>query len=443
MEEGTKLKISEKYQPLFDFPKAKAVLEGKSNALDRDYALKLSKVDTIVMTGGRNSGKSFVLSLVATDWVQNHMHRILFTRYTLTSAEDTIIPDFMEKVDILGYSRYFKVKKDRITSKNNKGKVVFKGIKTSSGNQSASLKSLKDFSCFLTDEAEEIPDLDTWKKVYLSIRVKDVQNVSILSLNPSDKEHWIYKEFYENRGIKGGYNGIIGNVLYVHTTYLDLDRDLIADNVWREFKRMEEKEPEEYQTIVMGNWRDNIKGSLFFPKDFQYFCMEDINYNNIKKKIGFIDVADRGVDYLSFPIGYEIGNFLYIVDWYFTDESSKTTIDGCAEYITHHNLDYTGIETNGMGSIFSSEIGERIPERCAVIEVNQSSASNKHSRILMNAGGVRLKLVFRNDVEFGSMYDQGLRQFFKYNKDKTLNEWDDAADSLTGLKLIYEDLKEY
>lgn len=441
--EQTRLKISEKYQPLFDFPKAKGVIEGKSNAIPLDYARKLSKVDTIVITGGRNSGKSFVVSLAAANWCQQYMHRILFTRYTLTSAEDTIIPDFMEKVEILQYTPYFKVRKDRIVSKNNKGKVVFKGIKTSSGNQSASLKSLKDFSCFLVDEAEEIPDLNTWKKIYLSIRVKDVQNVSILSLNPSDKEHWIYKEFYENRGIKGGHNGIVGNVMYIHTTYLDLDRDLIADNVWREFKRMKEKEPEEYATVVMGKWRDNIKGSLFFPKDFQYFSMDDIDYNNIKKKLGFIDVADKGVDYLSFPIGYEIGNFLYIVDWYFTDESSKTTIDGSAEYITYHNLDYTGIETNGMGSIFASEVNDRIPDQCSIIEVNQSSDSNKHTRILMNAGGTRLKIVFRNDVEFGSMYDLGLRQFFKYNKDKTLNDWDDAADSLTGLKLIYEDLKEY
>jgi len=383
----------------------------------------------------------FLVSLAASNWVAEHMHRILFTRYTLVSAEDTIIPDFMEKVDLLGYSPYFKVRKDRITSKNNKGKVVFKGIKTSSGNQSANLKSLKDFSCFLVDEAEEIPDLNTWKKIYLSIRVKDVQNVSILSLNPSDKEHWIYKEFYENRGVKGGYNGIIGNVMYIHTTYLDLDRDVIADNVWNEFKRMEEKEPEEYQTVVMGKWRDNIKGSLFFKKDFAQFSMEDINYNNIKKKIGFIDVADTGTDFLSFPIGYEIGHFFYIVDWYFTDESSQTTIDACAEYIMHHNLEYTAIETNGMGSIFASEVANRVPDHNEVIQVNQSS--NKHTRILTNSGGVRLTMVFRNDVEFGSMYDMALRQFFKYNKDKTLNDWDDAADSITGLKMLGEDLKEY
>jgi len=440
-ETGTKLKISDKYLPLFDLPKAKDVIAGKSSSIPRNYALKLSKVDTIVMTGGRNSGKSFVLSLAAANWVQDYMHRILFTRYTLVSAEDTIIPDFMEKVDILGYSPYFNVRKDRILARNKKGKVVFKGIKTSSGNQSASLKSLKDFSVFLVDEAEEVPDLDTWKKVYLSIRVKDVQNVSILSLNPSDKEHWIYKEFYESRNIPEGHNGIVGNVMYIHTTYLDLDRDLIADNVWREFKRMEDKEPEEYTHVVLGKWRDNIKGSLFFEKDFARFTMEDINYNNIVKKIGFIDVADKGVDYLSFPIGYVIGNFLYIVDWYFTDESSQTTIPGCAEFITYHNLEYTGIETNGMGSIFSTNVSDAIPEHNLVVDVNQSA--NKHTRILTHSAGVRLTVCFRKDVEFGSMYDQAMRQFFKYNKDSKENEWDDAADSITGLKMLHEDLKDY
>jgi hypothetical protein len=109
--------------------------------------------------------------------------------------------------------------------------------------------------------------------------------------------------------------------------------------------------------------------------------------------------------------------------------------------ITHHNLEYTGIESNGMGSIFASEVDDRIPEHCIVGFINQTG--DKHTRILSNAGGLRLTIVFRNDVEFGSMYDQGLRQFFKYNKDKTINEWDDAADSLTGLRIIYDDLKEY
>ncbi|MGI9569551.1 MAG: hypothetical protein ACR2PH_07420, partial [Desulfobulbia bacterium] len=77
-----KISISEKYQPLFDFPKAKSVIEGKSSELPLEYARKLIKVDTIVVTGGRNSGKSFCVSLAASNWVAEHMHRILFTRYT-------------------------------------------------------------------------------------------------------------------------------------------------------------------------------------------------------------------------------------------------------------------------------------------------------------------------------------------------------------------------
>ncbi len=438
MSEKTELNISEKYQPLFDLPKAKMVIEGKSDELDIDYARKLRKVDTVVVTGGRNSAKSFTVSLAAAIWTAIHNYRILFTRYTLVSAEDTVIPDFMEKVDILGLSPYFRVKKDRITSKTDKGRVVFKGIKTASGNQSANLKSLKDFSCFLVDEAEELPDYATWQKIYLSIRVKDVQNVSILALNPADDEHWVYKKFFLERGVKEGHNGIVGNVLYIHTSYLDMDRDLIADNVWNEFARMKENDPEEFDHVVMGKWRKGRKGSLFHQKDFQKFHIGEIDHNNITRKFGFIDVADQGMDFLSFPIFYEIGGFLYLVDWYFTQDSSDVTISACAEYCMAHGLEYVGVETNGVGSVFATQLNNIVPDYCTISYIHQSS--NKHSRILTGAGGLRLRLVIRNDAEFGSMYDQALRQFFRYNKDKTLNEWDDAADSLIGGKMLNDDL---
>jgi len=39
------------------------------------------------------------------------------------------------------------------------------------------------------------------------------------------------------------------------------------------------------------------------------------------------------------------------------------------------------------------------------------------------------------------MYEQATRQFFRYNKDKTLNDWDDAPDSVTGAKMLNDDLE--
>lgn len=262
------INLSVKYEPLFEWLSCLPESE-------------LYQVDTVIITGGRNSQKSFGVGTWSCVAAKDFVHRILYTRYTLTSAQDSIIPEFTEKIEMLNAHGSFNVTKDRIEGINNKSKVVFKGIKTSSGNQTASLKSLKDFSVFVLEEAEEMPSFDNWDKIKKSIRAKDVRNLSILLLNPTTKTHWIYEEFFEDRGVSEGFNGVVGNVLYIHSTYLDMDRELIADSIWNDFeakrqdylqyisidKDLRESLPRKmiknalyYKHVVLGGWLDNAEG---------------------------------------------------------------------------------------------------------------------------------------------------------------------------------------
>ena len=78
------IEISEKYEPLFSL-------------LNGEYP----EVDTIVCTGGRFSQKSFAIGMFGCVAAKDYNHRVLYTRYTLTSVEDSIIPEFSEKVDML------------------------------------------------------------------------------------------------------------------------------------------------------------------------------------------------------------------------------------------------------------------------------------------------------------------------------------------------------
>src|SRR5690606_37633474 len=133
--------------------------------------------------------------------------------------------------DLLGAYADFEVTRDRIRGVHNKSKIAFKGIKTSAGNQTAALKSLKDFSIFLLEEAEEMPNFNDWDKVKKSIRALDVRNLSLLVLNHPTKAHWIYSEFFESRGVNEGWNGVHENVMYIHTSYLDMDKEYIPDSI--------------------------------------------------------------------------------------------------------------------------------------------------------------------------------------------------------------------
>ena len=108
--------------------------------------------------------------------------RVLFTRYTMVSAHLSIIPEFLEKIALLGYENIFSVNKAEVVNTKNKSDILFRGIKTSAGNQTASLKSLTGVSNWVLDESEELVDEDIFDTIDLSIREKNIQNRIILVL---------------------------------------------------------------------------------------------------------------------------------------------------------------------------------------------------------------------------------------------------------------------
>lgn len=239
--EADVLTLSDKYEPLFEWLDCPKFLDEKKTVPNPLY-----HVNTVVITGGRYSQKSFGIGTFSGIATKDFNHRILYTRYTLTSAKDSIIPEFEEKLSLLNCHDDFKVTKDSIKGIHNDSKIVFKGIKTGSGNQTASLKSLKNFSIFILDEAEEMPDFTTWDKIKKSMRALDVRNLSILSLNPATEEHWIHEELFEGKGVEAGFNGIVGNVLYIHSTYRDIEREFISDDTWNEYEELR---------LIYENWK--------------------------------------------------------------------------------------------------------------------------------------------------------------------------------------------
>ena len=147
-----------------------------------------------LFTGGRGSGKSFAVSMLALYLTleKGVTHSVLFTRYTLRSASVSIIPEFKEKIELLGLTDMYYTTKDEIVNLNNGSKILFRGIKTSSGDQTANLKSLQGITTWIIDEAEEMTDEDIFEKIDLSVRQKDVRYRVFMIMNPTTKEHWIY-----------------------------------------------------------------------------------------------------------------------------------------------------------------------------------------------------------------------------------------------------------
>lgn len=261
----------------------------------------------ILVTGGRGSGKSYGvatfierltfelkrkgLSNLESDRI---VHKILYTRYTMVSANISVIPEFAEKVEADGTQRMFRSTKTDIVNRATKSRIMFRGIKTSSGNQTAKLKSIHGITTFVCDEAEEWTSDREFETIAFSIRQPGIQNRIIIIMNPTDSNHFIYQKYIKDTHRIEYFDGVPvqisthPNVLHIHTTYLDNKANLSEEFI-KAAQDMKEKDPERYGHIFMGRWADVAEGAVFknwsivpeFPQHCKHVaCGLDFGYTN-------------------------------------------------------------------------------------------------------------------------------------------------------------------
>lgn len=261
----------------------------------------------ILITGGRGSGKSFSVSdfigrltfelnqyVDDNGKVTNVTHNILYARYTMTSAEISVIPEFMEKVELDELERYFSATKADVVNRMTGARIMFRGIKTSSGNQTAKLKSIHGLTTFVCDEAEEWTSEQEFDTIMFSIRQKGIQNRIIIIMNPTDNNHFIYKKYIEKTHKEVLYDGVPvqisthPNVLHIHTSYLD-NIEHLSEQFIKEAQDMKQKDPDKYAHIFMGRWDDVKEGAIYknwsIVNEFPAQCREvalglDFGYGN-------------------------------------------------------------------------------------------------------------------------------------------------------------------
>ena len=230
--------------------------------LSNKYLVLENDTRYFICTGGRGSGKSFAINTLLTLLTYEQGHKILFTRYTLRAASISIIPEFIEKLELQKIEQDFHITKDEIINKQTGSKILFRGIKTSSGDQTANLKSLQGVTTWVLDEAEELTDESIFDKIDLSIRQKDKDNRVILILNPTTKENFIYQRFFEARGVEAGSNIIKDDTTYIHTTYLDNIENL-SESYIKQIEQMKERRPNRYKHTILGSWLDKAEGVIY------------------------------------------------------------------------------------------------------------------------------------------------------------------------------------
>lgn len=394
---------------------------GKIKINDKYLPLWQSDCTTFIITGGRGSGKSFAVG----DFIENLSfqkgHKILYTRYTLDSASISIIPEFEHKIELENHSQHFYVTKTDIVNKSTGCVIYFRGIKTSSGNQTAKLKSIEGLTTWVLEEAEELDDQETYSIIKQSIRAKSAKNRIILVLNPKSKDHWIYKEFFETRGVQPGFNGEIDDVCYIHTTYLD-NLDNLSDEFISDAERAKKYTPNLYAYDYMGEWVLSVEDAIFKNHELNKYT----DLNDEGANLCYIDTADEGSDHFAAIFGRLSNNKFYVYDAIFNLNNLTVNEEICRERFERYKVDSVYVESNSFGAYFIRTLRAQNPNT-RIVGIN--SKANKMGRILAQSGYVLEFFYFPSDPN--TELSQFIREMTGLTPD--MKDKDDAADCIAGM----------
>lgn len=342
-----------------------------------------------VITGGRGSGKSYALATLLIALTFRIVGKtILFTRYTLTNAETSIIPEFTDKIDQGNLGAFFDKSGNDIVNTRTGTRILFRGIRTSSGINTAALKSIPGLVLWVNDESEELVDETIFDTIDFSIRDKNSHCEVWLAMNPADVNHFIYKRFFAGNGVQGGFNGAKGDVTYIHTTYFDNLDNLDADFILRA-EKMKESNEAKYRHIFLGEWEMNKEGLIYknwrkirpeeYPSTLPQWYGVDWGYTdwpNAMVRMCY-DPA-KGILYL-----WQVKMVDDPSEARLTRGAAKAIIADCATLVHHTERDENGVEHDVMYQPYDCECycdparPENIAELRTKYDISAMKAINK------------------------------------------------------------------
>lgn len=425
--------FSNKFNPLFDLLSNERDKSGK--------LLKYPNVDTVIITGGRASAKSYTVGIFSNIALVDYNWNILYTRYTNNSITDSVKPEVSNKLELLGFDELVNDTNTHIEYGNNR--IAFKGIKTGSKQQTASLKSLSGFNCFVNDEAEELPDYATFKKIFYSIRSSELRNLNILILNPTSKEHWIYQEFFEKRGVEGGSNLVKDNIMYIHTSYLDVERKYIPDNIYNDYNRLKIENETEYNNVVLGGWIDEIEGILVSIKRLNFIDTSKVELKDTLFRFAVGDPANTGGDNYSMMFCWVIqenNQFQVVVkDIIYSNIGIEALTEQIIQKLHDNLIEECFLEANGVGLASYLLLKKAIENHAKITPF--TTTENKEVKILSHFESIIRYLSFDNSYKEKEQYNSFIKHLTSYQKENEKNINKHKIDAIDNASMVAKAFK--
>ncbi len=243
----------------------------------------------IVLYGGRGSGKSYK---IATDLIiraYTQKETILCCREYLTSLRDSVHRLLKIIIENLGLSSAFRILENEIICKHNGSRFFFAGLHRNVDG----LKSIPDITIAWIEEAASI-SVDSWSILAPTVRLEGSQ--IWISLNPMNKEDYLYKRFVADPNPEHAFVKKVNwdqNPFFTET--LDLERRLDLKNDHDRYLNIWEGHPIKHSDALVfkGKW---VVDDFEEPLDaYAYYGLD----------FGFIDPTAAIRCYIT-------GNTLYI-----------------------------------------------------------------------------------------------------------------------------------
>ena len=426
------------------FKNSRAFQDILCDTLQKAYEKKLinpntnKPYDKVIINLPPGHGKSYTASLFAT-WafgrdIKNQVITVSYNQ-TLSTRFAKSVRETIQDTEIQGDLSYFVP-----TS-------FFPNLKIKQGDGAMDLWSLE--GSYMSYLATSFGGSITGMRGNIGIIDDPIKNKEEAVNERVKDNHWdFYKNTFLSRMVEGAIQIIImtrwatddlagrlikefGDECYVlEMPVLDKDNMPLCDEILS-FKAIESKRRGIDEDIFLANYMQqpvDITGALY-GSGFETYEIYDVD--NVKRKIAYIDTADEGADFLCMLCGDVLGDFAFITDIYYTDESMEITEKEVAKRLTLAGTRECIIESNNGGRGFARNVEEELKKlgnrKCVITWFHQNK--NKNSRILTKATNVLSTLIMPNGWE--KKYPKYYADMMKYQK-AGKNKHDDAPDATTG-----------
>ena len=391
-----KIDLSQKYAPLFTG--------------DWRYA---------IVRGGRSSGKSHAVNAWAVMLTFEKGHKILHTRYTAASTKDSIVADVKSRIEEMELLEYFTITRDRIINKQTGSEIMFKGLKSSSNEEKARLKSISGVTTLIIEEAEDLRNEDDFNVIDLSIRGSATQKRlrTVFLLNPTDVEHFIYKRWFASEWYQNpddNYSGQIKDTLYVLSHWKDVQSHLPAP-VINELMRLKKERPEYYNYAIDGAWMHRREGTIY----------NNWTEREYRKTDNSIIGLDFGFDHPMSMVEVSLDNerkIAWVKELFY--ERHKT-LDDLYDFIKNNKL----MDRKFVGDSSRPEMIQGLKQKSDNI-IQISSSKKGAGSVLDGIHLVQDYQIFVDPKSHNLLRELKMYVWDDKQVEKPVKEWDDALDAL-------------